>query len=97
MPIDDIMDAVAFAGRATVGVVNGLAAAETIFPHIFSGHSARFFHDVGRRLLAILTLGGVRIPSSLRLVPVASNPNRVDPIGSPCGPAPFSGSHCFWA
>ncbi|MET0248537.1 MAG: hypothetical protein ABW164_02280 [Sphingobium sp.] len=80
MPIDDIVDAVAFAGRAIAGVANGLATAETVLSHVFSGHSARFFHGVGRRLLAVVTLGGVRIPSSLRRVPVGAGakPRRSD-------------------
>ena len=37
--------------------------------HIFSRHTARFFHGVGRRVIFIGSLGTTRIPSSLRAVP----------------------------
>jgi hypothetical protein len=51
------------------------------FPQlIFNRHVARYFHGIGRRLIALLTLGKVRIPSSLRIVPdgQAPKPRRND-------------------
>ncbi|MFZ2995726.1 hypothetical protein [Sphingobium sp.] len=42
--------------------------------HIFSRYTARFFHGVGRRVIAVLTLGRKRIPSSLRMVPKGAKP-----------------------
>lgn len=36
---------------------------------IFNRHVARYFHGVGRYTLMGATLGAVRIPSSLRMVP----------------------------
>ncbi|MCP1469960.1 hypothetical protein J3E64_001647 [Sphingobium sp. OAS761] len=48
--------------------------------HIFSRHTARFFHGVGRRTIAVGTLGRVRVASSLRTVPrgMAARPRRSD-------------------
>lgn len=59
--------------------VGGLAVELTV-DHIFSRHTARFFHGVGRRLIAMLTLGRMRIPTSLRTVPkgVSARPRRSD-------------------
>lgn len=42
--------------------------------HIFSGPTARFFHGMGRRAVAVATLGRWRIPSSLRRVPRGTRP-----------------------
>lgn len=59
--------------------VGGFAVELTV-DHIFSRHTARFFHGVGRRLIAMLTLGRTRIPTSLRTVPkgVSARPRRSD-------------------
>ena len=74
MPIDEIADAIAFTGRLVSGVVHVASAAEMVVDHVFSRHTARFFHGVGRRVIAILTLGRKRIPSSLRMVPRGARP-----------------------
>ncbi|MDV5825187.1 hypothetical protein [Sphingobium naphthae] len=74
--IDDIAaDAAGFLVRQ----VGGLAVDLTV-DQIFSRHSARFFHGVGRRVIAVVTLGGKRIPSSLRSVPkgASARPRRSD-------------------
>jgi hypothetical protein len=58
MPLDEVAgEVLGFVGRLAV---------EAAADHIFSRHTARFFHGVGRRLIAVATLGKVRIPSSLR-------------------------------
>jgi hypothetical protein len=59
--------------------VGGLAVELTV-DHIFSRHTARFFHGIGRRLIAMLTLGRTRIPTSLRTVPkgMSARPRRSD-------------------
>ena len=41
---------------------------------IFNRHVARYFHGVGRYTLMGLSFGGIRIPSSLRMVPEGSKP-----------------------
>ena len=53
--------------------VGGLAVELTV-NNVFSRHTARFFHGVGRRLIAVATFGAKRIPSSLRVVPKGSHP-----------------------
>jgi hypothetical protein len=80
MPIDDAIgevvgEAVGFVVRQAGGLVVDLTVS-----HIFSRHTARFFHGVGRRAIAVATLGGVRIPSSLRMVPAGmkARPRRAD-------------------
>jgi hypothetical protein len=74
--IDDIP---AEAAGFVVRQVGGLAVDLTV-KQIFSRHSARFFHGVGRRAVAVSTLGAKRIPSSLRIVPEGSRakPRRSD-------------------
>lgn len=74
MPIDEVIEAIAFTGRLVTGAVNALQAAGMVAEHVFSGHTARFFHGVGRRVIAIATFGTKRIPSSLRIVPKGSHP-----------------------
>lgn len=78
MPVDDALGEVAgfvvkevggFVVRQAGGLVVDLTVA-----HIFSGPTARFFHGVGRRSIAILTLGRWRIPSSLRTAPRGQRP-----------------------
>jgi hypothetical protein len=65
-------DAAEFAGRVA------LMAAGTVFDltsaFIFSKYGARYFHGIGRRVIAVITLGTKRIPSSLRQVPTGSIP-----------------------
>lgn len=41
---------------------------------IFNRHVARYFHGVGRYALMGATLGTLRIPSSLRMVPEGTKP-----------------------
>ncbi|BBD99293.1 hypothetical protein SAMIE_1027940 [Sphingobium amiense] len=65
MPLDEIA---AEAADFVVRQVGGLVV-EVAFDHIFSRHTARFFHGVGRRTIRIGTLGQWHIPSSLRAVP----------------------------
>ena len=74
--IDDIP---AEAAGFVVRQVGGLAIDLTV-EQIFSRHSARFFHGIGRRAVAVSTLGAKRIPSSLRIVPKGSRakPRRSD-------------------
>ncbi len=74
MPIDEIVEAIAFTGRLVVGAVEALNAVGMVAEHVFSGHTARFFHGVGRRVIAVATFGTKRIPSSLRVVPKGSHP-----------------------
>lgn len=68
--IDDL------AGEAAEFVVRQIGgfALDLTVEHIFSRHTARFFHGIGRRVIAIATLGRKRIPSSLRAVPKGSRP-----------------------
>ncbi len=53
-------------------------AAGTVFDlttaFIFSKYGARYFHGIGRRIIAVVTLGSKRIPSSLRQVPHGTIP-----------------------
>jgi len=74
MPIDEIVEAIAFTGRLVGGAIEALNAVGMVAEHIFSGHSARFFHGVGRRVIAVATFGTKRIASSLRVVPKGSHP-----------------------
>ncbi|EQB31252.1 hypothetical protein [Sphingobium ummariense] len=70
MPIDDAVgEAVGFIVRQAGGLVVDLTV-----EHVFSRHTARFFHGVGRRVIAAATLGRKRIPSSLRTIPVGTHP-----------------------
>jgi hypothetical protein len=41
---------------------------------VFNKYVARYFHGVGRHAIMILTLGYIRIPSSLRMVPQGTKP-----------------------
>jgi hypothetical protein len=64
-PDEAVGDAIAFVGRVAV---------ELTAEFIFSRHGARYFHGIGRRVIAVVTLGRKRIPSSLRQVPKGSMP-----------------------
>jgi hypothetical protein len=64
-PDEAVGEAVAFVGRVAV---------ELTAEFIFSRHGARYFHGIGRRVIAVATLGGKRIPSSLRQVPKGARP-----------------------
>jgi hypothetical protein len=74
MPIDEVIEGIAFTGRLIGGALDALSAAGMVVEHVFSGHTARFFHGVGRRVIAVATLGAKRIPSSLRAVPKCTRP-----------------------
>jgi hypothetical protein len=64
--VDEVVEGVVrFAGRATVSVA---------LEFVFSKHGARYFHGIGRHFIAIVSLGKVRIPSSLRQVPKGTKP-----------------------
>jgi len=79
MPVDEIGEVVVNLAGVVVRQAGGLVIDLTV-EHVFSGHSARFFHGVGRRLIRMTTLGGIRIPSSLRTVPKGADarPRRSD-------------------
>lgn len=70
MPIDELVGD--FAGHV-IGEVAGWTV-ELVAEQIFSRYTARFFHSIGRRVIAIASLGGKRIPSSLRVVPAGTHP-----------------------
>lgn len=63
MPIDEIIDVAGLAVRVALGT------AELVTSDIFRGALARYFHGIGRRIVALVTFGRRRIPSSLRRVP----------------------------
>jgi hypothetical protein len=66
VPADEVLGEVAaFIGRNAVGLVSEL---------VFSKYGARYFHGIGRRIIALGTLGRVRIQSSLRQVPKGERP-----------------------
>jgi hypothetical protein len=77
--VDDLGEVVVDVAGAVFRHAGGLVVDLTV-DHIFSRHTARFFHGVGRRVITILTLGRTRIPSSLRTVPkgVSARPRRSD-------------------
>lgn len=79
MPDDAIGEAVADAAGVVMTYAGGFVV-DLAIAYIFSGHTARFFHAIGRRVIAIATLGRTRIPSSLRSVPqgVRPRPRRSD-------------------
>jgi hypothetical protein len=53
----------------------GLRAVANVVPELlFNKYVARYFHGVGRHVIMLLTLGYVRIPSSLRIVPRGTKP-----------------------
>ena len=60
-----IGEAVAFVGRVAV---------EFTAEFIFSKYGARYFHGIGRRVIAVVTFGRKRIPSSVRQVPKGTKP-----------------------
>jgi hypothetical protein len=64
-PDEAVGEAIVFVGRVAV---------ELTAEFIFSKHGARYFHGIGRRVIAVLTLGRKRIPSSLRQVPQGMKP-----------------------
>ncbi len=77
--VDIIGEAAAEVAGALVRHAGGLVV-ELSAEHIFSRHTARFFHGVGRRVIFVGSLGAKRIPSSLRKVPkaVRAGPRRSD-------------------
>ncbi|HAF41749.1 MAG TPA: hypothetical protein DCG90_08290 [Sphingobium sp.] len=77
--VDEIGEVVVDAAGVVLRHAGGLVVDLTV-EHVFSRHTARFFHGVGRRVIALVTLGGKRIPSSLRTVPkgVHARPRRSD-------------------
>ena len=78
--IDDALgEVVAEASGAVMQTAGGFIA-DIALGYVFSGYTARFFHGVGRRSIAIATLGRIRIPSSLRTAPrgVRPRPRRSD-------------------
>ena len=77
--IDDVGEAVGEVAGAVLHQAGGFVV-DVVVEGIFAGGTARFFHGVGRRAIAVATLGKVRIPSSLRVVPRSSRagPRRSD-------------------
>lgn len=72
--IDDaIGEAAAEAAGAVVRHAGGFVV-DLAFGYVFSGYTARFFHGLGRRSIAIATWGRIRIPSSLRTAPPGMHP-----------------------
>lgn len=70
MPVDELVgEAVGFVARQAAGV-----AVDLVVDRIFSRYTARFFHGVGRRVIAVVSFGRKRIPSSLRLIPAGTKP-----------------------
>lgn len=74
MPVDEIIGTVVAeaAGQFVGAVVE--TAVDVATSSVFRGWLARYFHGIGRRLIAIATLGRKRIPSSLRIVPKGTTP-----------------------
>jgi hypothetical protein len=65
MPSDELVEfAAKLAFRAVVNVPE----------LVFNKYVARYFHSVGRYAIMLGTLGFVRIPSSLRMVPQGTRP-----------------------
>ena len=65
MPSDELVEfAAKLAFRAVVNVPE----------LVFNKYVARYFHSVGRYTIVLGTLGFVRIPSSLRMVPQGTRP-----------------------
>lgn len=77
--IDEVAEAVGEVAGAVLQQAGGVVV-DVVIEGIFAGGTARFFHGVGRRAIALTTLGKVRIPSSLRVVPRSSRaaPRRSD-------------------
>lgn len=74
MPVDEIIgEAVATVAGQAVGVAVD-SAVGLITSNLFGGWLARYFHGIGRRLVAVATLGRVQIPSSLRTVVKGQRP-----------------------
>ena len=84
MPIDEIIgEAVGEAVKHTAHLIGNVAtevAAQSVSKLIYSGRVERYFHGIGRLAIAFSTLGRVRIPTSLRVVPkgVTPKPRRSD-------------------
>ncbi|MFC3443001.1 hypothetical protein ACFOKF_17655 [Sphingobium rhizovicinum] len=77
--VDEIGEVVVDVAGVVIRHAGGLVIDLTV-DHVFSRHTARFFHGVGRRVIAVATLGGKRIPTSLRTVPrgARARPRRSD-------------------
>lgn len=84
MPIDDIIgEVVGEALEHTARFIGNIAidaATQSVSKFVYSGRVARYFHGIGRHVIAFSTLGRVRIPTSLRIVPkgVTPKPRRSD-------------------
>jgi hypothetical protein len=65
MPLDEL---------AELGAELVFRAVGTVPELIFNRHVARYFHGIGRRVIAILTLGQIRISSSLRVATEGTKP-----------------------
>jgi hypothetical protein len=70
MPLDELAEIGAEAAFRLVAEVPQL---------IFNRHVARYFHGVGRRAIAVVTIGRIKIPSSLRIVPRGQKPKPRPP------------------
>ncbi|MEK6637118.1 MAG: hypothetical protein AABY88_03440 [Pseudomonadota bacterium] len=84
MPIEEIIgEAVKhtahFIGDIATDLVTD-ATTHSASKFIYSRRVARYFHGIGRHVIALATLGRVRIPTSLRVIPkgVKPKPRRSD-------------------
>jgi hypothetical protein len=57
-----------------IGAKLAFRAAINVPELVFNKYVARYFHGVGRHVIMLLSLGFVRIPSSLRMVPKGMKP-----------------------
>ncbi|WP_242127632.1 hypothetical protein [Sphingobium sp. Sx8-8] len=69
----EVGEVVVHVAGAVLRQAGGLVA-DLALDYIFSRHTPRLFHGIGRRTIAIATLGRKRIPSSLRVVPRGMKP-----------------------
>lgn len=71
--VEEIGEVVIHAAGTVLRHAGGMVA-DLAFDYIFSRHTPRLFHGIGRRTIAIATLGRKRIPTSLRVVPRGMKP-----------------------
>lgn len=78
--IDDAVGEIVADAAGAVMQTAGSFVVDLALSYVFSGYTARFFHGLGRRAIAVVTLGRIRISSSLRTAPrgVRPRPRRSD-------------------
>ena len=72
--IDDALGEVVAEAAGAVVQTAGSFMVDLASAYVFSAYTARFFHGLGRRAIAVATWGRIRIPSSLRSVPRGARP-----------------------